>query len=156
MLKLKQQYFGHLIRTANSLESPWCWESLKKEKRVTKDEIVGWCHWCNGCELGQTPEDGRGQGGLACFNPQVHDLVTEYSWPRPLHFLFSLSGTLCSWLPCGCYLLGIQLTAWYHLLLFYHLLWPAHSKDHPLISLYLRLSYKLNLIEARIWGNPLQ
>ena len=29
MLKLKLQYFGHLMWSADSLEKPWCWEGLK-------------------------------------------------------------------------------------------------------------------------------
>ena len=29
MLKLKLQYFGHLMQRANSLEQPWFWERLK-------------------------------------------------------------------------------------------------------------------------------
>ena len=28
MLKLKLQYFGHLMRRVDSLETPWCWERL--------------------------------------------------------------------------------------------------------------------------------
>ena len=28
MLKLKLQYFGHLMRRADSLKRPWCWEGL--------------------------------------------------------------------------------------------------------------------------------
>ena len=36
----------------------------QKEKRVTKDEMAGWHHRCNGCEPGQTPGDGEGQGSL--------------------------------------------------------------------------------------------
>ena len=39
----------------------------KKEKRATEDEMAGQHHWCNGHELGQTPGDGEGQGGLACW-----------------------------------------------------------------------------------------
>ena len=53
----------------------------QKEKRASEDEMVGWHHWCNGHELGQTSGDGEGQGGLACFSPWghrvVHDWVTE-------------------------------------------------------------------------------
>ena len=41
----------------------------QKEKGVTEDEIVGWHCWSNGCELGQTPRDGEGQGGLECYSP---------------------------------------------------------------------------------------
>ena len=29
MLKLKLQYFGHLMWRADSMERPWCWERLK-------------------------------------------------------------------------------------------------------------------------------
>ena len=40
MLKLKLQYFGHLMRT-DSLEKPWRWERLKaKEKRAAEDEML--------------------------------------------------------------------------------------------------------------------
>ena len=31
--------------------------------------MVGWHHPFNGCELGQTLRDGRGQGGLSCCSP---------------------------------------------------------------------------------------
>ena len=36
---------------------------------MTEDEIVGWYHQCNEHELGKTPGDGEGQGGLECFSP---------------------------------------------------------------------------------------
>ena len=29
MLKLKLQYFGHLMQRTDSLEGPWCWERLR-------------------------------------------------------------------------------------------------------------------------------
>ena len=38
----------------------------RKGKRVTEDEVVGWHHWFNGHEVGQTPKDGEGWGGLVC------------------------------------------------------------------------------------------
>ena len=34
--------------------------------------MAGQHHQCNEHELGQTPEDGEGQGGLACCNPWGH------------------------------------------------------------------------------------
>ena len=37
----------------------------QKEKRAAEDEMAGWPHQCNGHELGQTPVDSEGQGGLA-------------------------------------------------------------------------------------------
>ena len=35
-----------------------------KEKRASEDEMVGWHHWLNGLEFGQTPGDSEGQGSL--------------------------------------------------------------------------------------------
>ena len=37
---------------------------VQKEKRVAEDDMVGWHHRFNGHELGRTPGDGEGQGGL--------------------------------------------------------------------------------------------
>ena len=36
---------------------------------MTEDETVGWHHPLNGHELGQTPGDSKGQGGLVCCGP---------------------------------------------------------------------------------------
>ena len=69
-LKLKLQYFGHLMWRADSMEKTLCWERLKaEEKGVTEDEIDGWHHWFNGHELGQTPRDGEGRTSLVCGSP---------------------------------------------------------------------------------------
>ena len=52
MLKLKLQYFGHLMRRTDSLEKTWCWERLKVEgEGATEGEMVGWHHWLSGHEL---------------------------------------------------------------------------------------------------------
>ena len=40
-----------------------------QKKRASEDEMAGWHHRCNGYELGQTPGDGEGQGGLGCCSP---------------------------------------------------------------------------------------
>ena len=44
--------------------------------------MVGWHHWFNGSELGQTLGGGEGQGSLACRSSRGsrktgHDLATE-------------------------------------------------------------------------------
>ena len=41
----------------------------QKGKRASEDETAERHHWCNEHELGQTPGDGEGQGGLACCSP---------------------------------------------------------------------------------------
>ena len=49
MLKLKRQYFGHLMLRAE----------------MTEDEMVGWHHRLDELESGCTSGVGDGQGGLA-------------------------------------------------------------------------------------------
>ena len=47
MLKLKLQYFGHLMQRVNSLEKTLMLgktEGTPEKKRVTEDEKVGWHH----------------------------------------------------------------------------------------------------------------
>ena len=52
MLKLKLQYFGHLMRRADSFEKTLMagkdWR--REEKGMTEDEVVGWHHRLNGHE----------------------------------------------------------------------------------------------------------
>ena len=46
MLKLKLQYFGHLMQRANSLEKTLMWGKIEgqNEKGATEDEMVEWHH----------------------------------------------------------------------------------------------------------------
>ena len=69
-LMLKLQYFGYLMRKANSLEKTLMLGKTEGRGRgATEDEMVGWHHWFNGHELGQTLGDGEGQGSLVCCSP---------------------------------------------------------------------------------------
>ena len=54
MLKLKLQYFGYLMRRADSLEKTLMLGKIegKEEKGTTEDEMVGWHHQLNGHEFG--------------------------------------------------------------------------------------------------------
>ena len=54
-MKLKLQYFGHLMRRTDSFEKTpklgkICLKerSFRQEKQMTEDEMVGWHHWLNG------------------------------------------------------------------------------------------------------------
>ena len=42
MLKLKLQYFGHLMRKVDSFKSPWCWEWLKAVREGDNRAWDGW------------------------------------------------------------------------------------------------------------------
>ena len=61
MLKLKLQYFGHLIQRANSLEKTLMLGQIEGwRRRVTDDEMVGWHHQLDGYEFEQALGDGKG------------------------------------------------------------------------------------------------
>ena len=69
MLKLKLQYFDHLMWRVDSLEKTDAGRDWgQEEKGTTEDEMAGWHHWLDGCESEWTPGVGDGQGGLACCN----------------------------------------------------------------------------------------
>ena len=48
MLKLKLQYFGHLMRRVDSLDAGRDWG--QEEKGTTEDEMSGWHHGLDGHE----------------------------------------------------------------------------------------------------------
>ena len=63
MLKLKLQYFDHLMRRTDSLE----------KTLILGLKIEGWrrrgqqrMRWLDGCEFGKIPGVGDGPGGLVC------------------------------------------------------------------------------------------
>ena len=52
MLKLKLQYFGHLMRTVDSLEKPLMLGGIGgRRKRGRQDEMAGWLHQLDGREF---------------------------------------------------------------------------------------------------------
>ena len=70
MLKLKLQYFGHLMRRVDSLENTDAGRDWgQEEKGTTEDEMVGWHHRLDGREFEQSLGVGGGQGSLACCSP---------------------------------------------------------------------------------------
>ena len=68
MLKLKLQYFCHLMQRTDSLEKTLMLGKIEvgRRREWTEDEMVGWRHRLNGHEFEQAPGIGDGQGGLAC------------------------------------------------------------------------------------------
>ena len=70
MLKLKLQYFGHLIQRTDSLRKTLMLGKI--EGGATEDEMAGWHHWLDGHESEQTPEDSGWQERLACCSPWGH------------------------------------------------------------------------------------
>ena len=68
MLRLKLQYFGHLMQRVDSLEDSDAGRDWgQKEKGTTEDEMAGWHHQLNGHEFEQSLGVGDGQGIYRCF-----------------------------------------------------------------------------------------
>ena len=68
MMKLKLQYFGHLMQRPDSLEKTLMLVKIGKN-RTTEDEMIGWHHRLNAHEFEQTLGDSEGQGSLAFCSP---------------------------------------------------------------------------------------
>ena len=75
MLKLKHQYFDHVVQRADSLEKTLMLGKIKGKRRrgrQTENEMVGWHHQLNRHEFEQALGVGDGQGSLACCSPWGH------------------------------------------------------------------------------------
>ena len=84
MLKLKLQYFGHLMGRVDSLEKTLMVRDWgQEEKGTTEDEMAGWHHRLDGREFEWTLGVVDGQGGLACWNSLGHkefDTTEQLNW----------------------------------------------------------------------------
>ena len=82
---LKLQYFGHLMRKADSLEKTLRLGKIEdRRRRGRQDEMVRWHHRLNGHRFGWTLGVGDGQGGLACFcsswGRKESDMTERLNW----------------------------------------------------------------------------
>ena len=101
MLKLKLQYFGHLIWRVDSLEKTDAGRDWgQEEKGTTKDEMAGWHHQLDGREFEWTPEVGDGQGYLTCYDSWGHkesDTTERLNWTELNRFLNSSTWVSKDW-----------------------------------------------------------
>ena len=69
-LKLKLQYFGHLMWRIDSFKKTLMLGKIEgRRQREWQDEMVGWHHQLNGHEFELALVVGDGQGNLACCSP---------------------------------------------------------------------------------------
>ena len=91
MLRLKLQYFGHLMRRADSFEKTLMLGGIGgRRRRGWQDEMAGWHHQLDAHEFGWTPGVGDGQGGLACcdsWGSKESDMTERLIWSE-CNFVF--------------------------------------------------------------------
>ena len=103
MVKLKLQYFVHLIQRTDSLEKILMLGKVRRQevKGTIEDEMVGWHDRCNGHEFEWALGVGDGQGGLVYFSPGIAKSQTLLSdWTElMLTVPFLLSHLQCTRVP---------------------------------------------------------
>ena len=113
MLKLKLQYFGHMMRRTDSLEKTLLLGKIeggrrRVQQRMNHEEMVGWHHRLNGPGFVWTPGVGDGLGGLAwcsswgCKESDMTERLnwtelTELSWMECYFFVSCLFPLLAHW-----------------------------------------------------------
>ena len=97
MLKLKLQYFGHLMQswlTGKDSDAGRDWG--QEEKGMTEDEVAGWHHGLDGHESEWTPGVGDRQGVLACcdlWGRKESDRTEWLNWTD----MYNWITLLCTW-----------------------------------------------------------
>ena len=79
MLKLKLQYFGHLMQRVDSLEKTLMLGGIGGRRRKGRQRM----RWLDGHEFEWTPGVGDGQGSLVCCNSWGHkesDTTEQLNW----------------------------------------------------------------------------
>ena len=99
MLKLKLQYFSHLMWRVDSLEKALMLRGIGgRRRRGQQDEMFRWHHQLDGHGFGWTLGVGDGQGGLTCCASWGHkeSFITEWlNWTelkRSLPFSLDFPG----------------------------------------------------------------
>ena len=85
MLKLKLQYFGHLMQRTDSLEKTDAGKGWRQEEKgMTGDEMVRWHHRLDGHEFEQALGVGDREGSLACCSIWDHKEL-GMNWRNSCH-----------------------------------------------------------------------
>ena len=77
MLKLKLQYFGHLMWRTDSLEKTLILWKIEGKKGVTENKIIGWHHRVNGHEFVLTREIVKDR---EAWHDAIHGVTESRTW----------------------------------------------------------------------------
>ena len=139
MLKLKLQYFGHLMRRADSFEKTLMLGGIGgRRRRGRQDEMAGWHHQIDGLGFGWTPGDGDGQGGLACCGSWGHkesDMTEWLNWTEMRKNQERLHGRGVIWTSPLLDMVNISIayTCWLIWLFTYHIVVPWLTQSSPTV-----------------------
>ena len=96
MLKLKLQYFGHLMRRVDSLEKTLMLGGIGGRRRRGRQRMrwLWWHPWLDGREFVWTLGDGDGQAGLVCcdsWGRKESDMTERLNWIEWLTLIYTYS-----------------------------------------------------------------
>ena len=96
MLKLKLQYFGHLMQRVDSLEKPWCWKGLGAGGEGDDQGWDGWMasptRWMCLSELRELVMDRE------AWHAELRELVMDReAWPATIHGVTKSRTWLSEW-----------------------------------------------------------
>ena len=85
MLKLKLQYFGHLMQRTDSLKKTLMLVNIERRRRRgwQRMKMVGWHQGLDAHKFQQAPGVGHGWKSLACFSPRGRkesDRTEQLNW----------------------------------------------------------------------------
>ena len=92
MLKMKLQYFGHLMQRTDSLEKTKMLGRIEGRRRRGSSGLEGWIASLSQHEFEQTDRDSGRQRSLECCSSWGHnELVLHIRWPKYWSFSFNIS-----------------------------------------------------------------
>ena len=83
MLKLKLQYFGHMMRRLTHLKRPWCWERSRAGREGDDRGWVGWMASLTQWTWVWVGSGSNGQGNLECrssWSRKELDTTERLNW----------------------------------------------------------------------------
>ena len=100
MLKLKLQYFGHLMQRTDSLEKTLMLGRIEGgRRRGRQDEMVDGITNLDGPEFEQASGGGDGQEGLVCYSPwdqKESDTTEQLNWAELIFLCYRPQSLWCS------------------------------------------------------------
>ena len=100
LLKLRLEYFGHLMQRDDLLEKTLMLGKIEGRRRRVWQRMrwLNWHHWINGHEFEKATGDGDGEGSLACCSPWGHkESDTEWTeWSGGFPYVLQFKSEFCN------------------------------------------------------------